>query len=89
MQSTTIIIINKLGLHARAAAKLSRLAEQFSSEITLEKSEHSINAKSIMQIMMLAANKGSQITLSANGVDEANAIQAITDLVNRYFDEAE
>ncbi len=89
MQSTSLTIINRLGLHARAAAKLSGLAENFSSDITIEKDGRLINAKSIMQIMMLAASQGTDILLSADGSDETAAIQAITELVNQRFDENE
>lgn len=89
MQSTSLTIINKLGLHARAAARLSGLAENFTSDITIEKDGRSIDAKSIMQIMMLAANQGTEISLLADGDDEADAIQAITELVNQRFDENE
>ena len=89
MQSTSLTIINKLGLHARAAAKLSGLAEKFSSDITIQKDNRSINAKSIMQIMMLAASKGTEIAISADGADEVAAIEAITELVSQRFDEDE
>ena len=89
MQSVSLTIINKLGLHARAASKLSGLAEKFSSDITIEKDGRIIDAKSIMQIMMLAASKGSQISLVAEGSDENDAIEAITELVNQRFEEDE
>ena len=84
-----ITIINKLGLHARAAAKFVRLASQFSSEIKVARSNTEINAKSILGVMMLAAAKGTELELVAQGTDEADAIAALETLVNNKFDEAE
>ena len=84
-----ITIINKLGLHARAAAKFVRLASQFSSDVKLVKSGTEINAKSILGVMMLAAAKGSELELIVDGSDEAEAIAALEALVNNKFDEAE
>ncbi|HEY9032951.1 MAG TPA: HPr family phosphocarrier protein [Pseudomonadales bacterium] len=89
MPATTLTICNKLGLHARAAARLSKLAEQFSADIRIEKDGHSINAKSIMQVMMLAAGKGSDITIHADGSDAEDALAALANLVNNRFDETE
>lgn len=82
-------IVNKLGLHARAAAKLVKLSSSFQSSIDIEKDGQRVNSKSIMGVMMLAAGCGSQITLHADGDDEQAAIDAITDLINRRFDEEE
>jgi len=82
-------IVNKLGLHARAAAKLVKLSSSFQSSIDIEKDGQRVNSKSIMGVMMLAAGCGSQITLHADGDDEQSAIDAITDLINRRFDEEE
>lgn len=84
-----ILIINKLGLHARASSKLTQTASQFKSEIWIEKNDRKVNAKSIMGVMMLAAAKGSTITLEANGEDEAAAIDALKALINDYFGEGE
>lgn len=84
-----ITIINKLGLHARAAAKLVGLAAQFECSIKLIKGNSEVNAKSILGVMMLAAAKGTELELVADGPDEKEAVQAIEDLVNRYFDEGE
>ncbi|MES2499691.1 MAG: HPr family phosphocarrier protein [Pseudomonadota bacterium] len=84
-----IEIINKLGLHARASSKLTQTASQFSCEIWIEKSDRRVNAKSIMGVMMLAAAKGSTITLEANGADESEAIAALQVLINDYFGEGE
>lgn len=89
MPSITLTIINKLGLHARAAAKLTRTAEQFSSVISVTKENTSINAKSIMQVMMLAASKGTEIVITAEGEDADAALAALSDLINNYFDEGE
>lgn len=84
-----IEIINKLGLHARASTKLTQTASQFSSEIWIQKANRRVNAKSIMGVMMLAAAKGANITIEADGADEAAAIAAIQALVNDYFGEGE
>ncbi|MDZ4202969.1 MAG: HPr family phosphocarrier protein [Gallionella sp.] len=83
------LIINKLGLHARASAKLTQLASAFKCEVMLSRNNRRINAKSIMGVMMLAAAKGSTITIETSGADEAEAMQAIVDLINDYFGEGE
>ena len=82
-------IINKLGLHARAAAKLVKLSSTFESQIDIEKDGQRVNCKSIMGVMMLAASCGTMVTIIAEGPDEASALDAITDLINRRFDEEE
>ena len=84
-----IEIINKLGLHARAAAKLVNLASRYSSEIELEHNGENVNAKSIMGLMMLAAGHGSTVKLSVNGEDCEEATQAVVDLFGDYFGEEE
>ena len=84
-----IEIINKLGLHARAAAKLVKLAGSFESAIDIEKDGKRVNGKSIMGVMMLAASCGSIITLHVEGADEADAMTAIKTLINERFDEDE
>ncbi len=84
-----IEIINKLGLHARASSKLTQTASQFSSDIWVEKNGRRVNAKSIMGVMMLAAAKGSTITLETNGADEQAAMAALQALINDYFGEGE
>lgn len=89
MQTSTLLIRNKLGLHARASAKLTRLAEQFDCEIWLSRGSRKVNAKSIMGVMMLAASQGTKVELETNGKDEIAAIEAISALVNDYFGEAE
>jgi phosphocarrier protein len=82
-------IINKLGLHARASAKLTQLAGQFQSAIWLTRNGKRVNAKSIMGVMMLAAAKGSKITIETDGADEAAAMTALTALIANYFEEGE
>ncbi len=88
MLQSKIKIINKLGLHARAAAKFVTLASQYQSDIFLEHHEKKVNGKSIMGVMMLAASNGTELTLIVNGVDEQQASEAIIELVNNRFDEA-
>jgi phosphocarrier protein HPr len=82
-------IINKLGLHARASAKLTQLASSFKCEVMLSRNNRRVNAKSIMGVMMLAAAKGTTIGIETDGADEAEAMQAILNLINDYFGEGE
>jgi phosphocarrier protein HPr len=82
-------IINKLGLHARASAKLTQLAGKFQSEVWLTRNQRRINAKSIMGVMMLAAGKGSTVTLEAEGPDEQECFDALVELINARFGESE
>lgn len=82
-------IINKLGLHARASAKLTQLASSFPCEVWLERNERRVNAKSIMGVMMLAAAKGCTITLDTQGEGEEAAMQALLGLIANRFDEEE
>ena len=89
MQKKSITIINKLGLHARAASRLIAIATSFESKIWIGKDEKLIDGKSIMAILMLAAAKGSIIEIITDGKDEKDALQAIVDLINRRFDEEE
>ena len=89
MLSEQITIINKLGLHARAAAKLVSLASGFASDIQLEKDGRKVNGKSIMGVMMLAASKGSQLKVSVAGADEQEASRKILELINNRFGEEE
>jgi phosphocarrier protein HPr len=89
MRQTKIEIVNKLGLHARASAKLTQLAGQFKSEVFLARQGRRVNAKSIMGVMMLAAAKGANIEIETNGVDEDAAMQALTQLINDKFGEGE
>ena len=87
MQQQTIPIINKLGLHARAAAKLVTTASRFAADIKITHIGHTVNGKSIMGVMMLAAAKGSDIDVSASGSDELEALEAICQLVKNRFGE--
>ena len=89
MQQRDVEIVNKLGLHARASAKLTQVAGQFKSEIWIARNERRVNAKSIMGVMMLAANKGSTIRLETDGVDEGEAMQALVALIADRFGEGE
>ena len=89
MQQREIEIINKLGLHARASAKLTQLASSFKCEVMLTRNNRRVNAKSIMGVMMLAAAKGTTIVIETNGEDEAEAMQALLKLINDYFGEGE
>ena len=82
-------ILNKLGLHARASAKLTQLASRFASEVWMEKGERRINAKSIMGVMMLAAGKGSTVVVETAGEDEQAANEAIVELIADKYGEAE
>jgi phosphocarrier protein HPr len=84
-----IMITNKLGMHARAAAKFVNLASNFVSEVELEKGSRKVNGKSIMGVMMLAASKGSIVTVYARGEDEEEALRDLEALVERRFGEAE
>ncbi len=89
MLQQDIEIVNKLGLHARASAKLTQMAGQFKSEIWIARNERRVNAKSIMGVMMLAANKGSTIRLEIDGADESQAMQALAALISDRFGEGE
>lgn len=89
MLSVHITIINKLGLHARAAAKFVSTATAFNSKITVSKDGRHVDGKSIMAVMMLAASKGSQLQITAEGADEVAAMDALVALINNRFDEAE
>ena len=82
-------IINKIGLHARASSKLTQLACSFTSEIFLIKDKNKVNAKSIMEVLMLAASKNTIILVMADGIDEKEAISDIENLFINYFGEGE
>jgi len=87
--SRNIEIINKLVMHARAAAQFVQLASSFASHIEIEKDKRRVNGKSIMGVMMLAASKGSQITLYADGEDEEESMSSLEKLINNRFNEEE
>lgn len=89
MPSAQVEITNKLGLHARAAAKLVKTAAVFASDITLGRNEQSVSAKSIMGVMMLAASKGTVVNITAEGEDAEEALDAVVDLINDRFGEGE
>lgn len=89
MQQRQIEIVNKLGLHARASAKLTQLAGKYKSEVWISRDGRRVNAKSIMGVMMLAAAKGSTVMLETEGPDEHEAIDAIVQLIASRFEEGE
>jgi phosphocarrier protein HPr len=89
MRQLEVDIVNKLGLHARASAKLTQLAGSYKSEVWLSRNGRRVNAKSIMGVMMLAAAKGSVLTIETNGPDEEEALQALVKLIAERFGEAE
>jgi phosphocarrier protein HPr len=89
MISREIEIINKLGLHARASAKLTQLAAKYQSEVWMTRNQRRVNAKSIMGVMMLAAGKGSTVMLETEGADEQECFDALVDLINARFGESE
>ena len=87
MQERQITVSNKLGLHARASAKLVQLVQGFRSQVWLVNGSREVNAKSIMGVMMLAAGIGTSLTVRADGPDEEQAVSAVADLFDRKFDE--
>ena len=89
MIKTEITISNKLGLHARASAKLTKLASSFACEVFMSKGERRINAKSIMGVMMLAVGVGSQVVLETDGPQEQEAMEALVALINDKFGEGQ
>ena len=89
MQRRELEIVNKLGLHARASAKLTQTAAQFSSEVWISRNERRVNAKSIMGVMMLAASRGTKIVLETEGPDEVSALETLAQLVANRFGESE
>ena len=89
MQQRPVTIVNKLGLHARAAAKLVTTASGFASNIEIEKNGQKVNGKSIMGVMMLAASRGTLLVITANGEDELEAVDSLEKLVGERFGEQE
>jgi len=89
MIKVQVLIINKLGLHARASAKFVSLAARFQSHIEVSKLSQTVNGKSIMGVMMLAAGQGTELTLSIDGPDEEAMQEALLNLINNRFGEAE
>lgn len=89
MIKTQLTISNKLGLHARASAKLTKLAAAFQSEVFLTRNGRRVNAKSIMGVMMLAAGLGSEVELETSGSDEVAAMETLSRLINDKFGEGQ
>lgn len=89
MIKTTVSIINKLGLHARASAKFVATAARFQSQLDVSKKTQTVNGKSIMGVMMLAASQGSELVLHIDGPDEIEMEKALLDLINNRFGEEE
>ncbi len=89
MASASAEIVNKLGLHARASAKLTQVASAFKSDVWLTRNERRVNAKSIMGVMMLAAGKGATVLVEAEGADADQALAAILKLISDRFGEGE
>ncbi|WP_213034918.1 HPr family phosphocarrier protein [Candidatus Nitrotoga fabula] len=89
MLNQDAVIINRLGLHARASSKLTQLASTFPCEIWMSRGNRRVNAKSIMGVMMLAAAKGSTVHIETNGEKEQEAMDAIVGLISSYFGETE
>ena len=89
MQTQEITIVNKLGLHARASAKLTKLAGSFQCDVWMSKGQRRVNAKSIRGVMMLAAGLGSQVVLETDGPQETEALQALVALIEDKFGEGE
>jgi phosphocarrier protein len=89
MQQREIEIVNKLGLHARASAKLTQCAAKFQSDVHIARNGRRVNAKSIMGVMMLAAGKGTRVMLETSGPDEEAAMTALCGLIGDYFGEGQ
>ncbi len=89
MRQQEVEVVNKLGLHARASAKLTQLAAKYDCDVSLARNGRKVNAKSIMGVMMLAAGKGSRITLETEGPDESEAMDALVALIGDCFGEGQ
>jgi phosphocarrier protein len=89
MQQREVEIINKLGMHARASAKLTQLASQYQCDVSMLRNGRRVNAKSIMGVMMLAAGKGTRVGLETDGPDEEEAMDALVALIADYFGEGQ
>ena len=89
MQQREVEVVNKLGLHARASAKLTQLAAQYQCDVAMIRNGRRVNAKSIMGVMMLAAGKGAKVTLETDGPDEAEAMTALAALIADCFGEGQ
>ena len=89
MQHRQVEILNKLGLHARASAKLTQLASQYQCEVWLSRNDRKVNAKSIMGVMMLAASKEAALDIETAGTDEVEAMEGLVNLIEKRFGESE
>jgi phosphotransferase system HPr (HPr) family protein len=89
MLKQTLNIVNKLGLHARAAAKLVKLASTFECEVQVKRKQREVNGKSIMGVMLLAAGKGTEVEVTVDGTDEINAMAQLSNLIQSGFGEEE
>ena len=89
MQQLEVEIVNKLGLHARASAKLTQLASKYQAEVWMTRNGRRVNAKSIMGVMMLAAARGTTVTIETSGPDEQEAMTALLELIKDKFGESE
>ena len=89
MRQQEVEVVNKLGLHVRASAKLTQLAAKYQCDVSLARNGRKVNAKSIMGVMMLAAGKGSRITLETDGADEGEAMDALVALISDCFGEGQ
>ena len=89
MQQREVEIVNKLGLHARASAKLTQLAAKYQCDVQMSRNGRKVNAKSIMGVMMLAAGKGAKVTLETDGPDEGEAMDALVALIGDCFGEGQ
>ena len=89
MQYKEVKILNKLGMHARASAKFTQLAARYRSDVWLSRNDRKVNAKSIMGVMMLAANQGAILGIETSGVDEVEALQSLVQLIEGRFGERE
>jgi phosphocarrier protein len=87
MTSRTVVVVNQLGMHARAAAKFVRVATRFQARVRVAREAREMDGKSIMGILLLAAARGTSITISADGADEGDAVQALVALVESGFGE--
>lgn len=88
MQEVNLILTNKLGLHARPAAEITKMASKFKSTVTLQGNGKVIDAKSIVMVMFMGAKKGHELTIKAEGPDEAECIQALRELIeNKFYEE--
>ncbi len=87
MVTRQVTVVNALGLHARAAARFVKVASRFRSQIRVTRGQHTMDGKSILGLLLLAASRGSELTIAADGPDEADAVEALGALVERGFEE--